>query len=158
MQFSDPLDPMANPVCDVRLTEAKLQAPPYRADVAAGGIVEFKGVVRILEGDRAIEGIDYEANRPMAEHQLRLIAEEAAQQFGLKSVTIHHRLGFVPAGEVSLFLQAAAPHRVAAFAASQWMVDELKKRVPIWKRPRFAGEIRQRKDSPEGQSEPILQR
>jgi molybdopterin synthase catalytic subunit len=73
----------------------------------------------------------------MAEHQLRLIAEESAKNFQLKKVIVRHRIGFVSAGEASLFLQVTAGHRGAAFAAGEWIVDELKQRVPIWKRPRF---------------------
>jgi molybdopterin synthase catalytic subunit len=108
-----------------------------RVDPGAGAIVDFWGVVRELEDEREIEGIDYEAHAAMAEHQLQLIAQESAKNFKLKKVIIHHRIGFVSAGEASLFLQVKAGHRAAAFAASKWIVDELKKRVPIWKRPRF---------------------
>jgi len=110
---------------------------PERVDPGAGAIVDFWGVVRGTEDGREIEGIDYEAHAAMAEHQLRLIAQESAKNFQLMKVIVHHRVGFVSAGEASLFLQVEAEHRAAAFAASKWIVDELKKRVPIWKRPRF---------------------
>jgi len=73
----------------------------------------------------------------MAEHQLRQIAGEAAEKFPLQLVIIHHRIGFIAVGEPSLFLRVAAPHRSEAFRASQWIVNELKKRVPIWKRPKL---------------------
>jgi molybdopterin synthase catalytic subunit len=73
----------------------------------------------------------------MAEHQLRLVAEAATEKFQLKKVMVHHRVGFVRTGEASLFLQVRAQHRAAAFEAGKWIVDELKKKVPIWKRPRF---------------------
>ena len=73
----------------------------------------------------------------MAEHQLREIAEQALIQFDLRSVIIHHRIGFVAVGEPSLFMRVFSGHRQAAFQASRWIVDELKKKVPIWKRPRF---------------------
>ena len=128
---------MANSVCDVLVTESALQAPEQDVDLAAGGVVDFSGIVRKLEDGREIEGIEYEAHRPMAEHQLRLIAETAAEKFGLKRVIVHHRIGFVGAGDASLFLRVAASHRGAAFDASKWIVDELKKKVPIWKRPAF---------------------
>jgi molybdopterin synthase catalytic subunit len=171
---------MANSVCEVLVTEARLEASkedgaqpgmggavlqekssarqnraqrrswatqpvgatggPAHAelvDPGAGAIVDFWGVVRGTEDGREIEGIDYEAHAAMAEHQLRLIAQESAKNFRLEKVIVHHRVGFVSAGEASLFLQVKAGHRAAAFAASKWIVDELKKRVPIWKRPRF---------------------
>ena len=129
---------MANCVCEVLMTESALQTPQQDADVSAGAIVDFWGVVRQLEDGRQIEGIDYESNRPMAEHQMRLITGAAAEKFGLKQAVLHHRIGFVGAGEASLFLRVATSHRGAAFDASKWIVDELKKKVPIWKKPAFA--------------------
>jgi len=133
---------MANPVCEVLVTEALLKAPENDVDPGAGAVVVFWGVVRELEDVRKIEGIDYEAHQTMAEHQLRSVAEAATEKFQLKKVMAHHRLGFVRAGEPSLFLQVWAQHREAAFEASKWIVDELKKKVPIWKRPRFKVENR----------------
>jgi molybdopterin synthase catalytic subunit len=73
----------------------------------------------------------------MAEHQLREIAGQAAAKFGLQLVVIHHRIGFIAVGEPSLFVRVATQHRQEAFQAAQWVVDELKKKVPIWKRPRL---------------------
>jgi molybdopterin synthase catalytic subunit len=128
---------MANSVCDVLLTKAPLKTPANDSNSAAGAVVVFWGVVRELENGRKIEGIDYEAHTAMAEHQLRLVAEAATEKFQLQKVMVHHRIGFVPTGEPSLFLQVRAQHRAAAFEASKWIVDELKKTVPIWKRPRF---------------------
>ena len=128
---------MANSVCEVLVTESALQAPTDEVDVASGAIVDFRGIVRKLEDDREIEGIDYEAHNEMAEHQLRLVANAAVEKFRLRRVVLHHRIGFVRAGEASLFLRVSSPHRSAGFEASKWIVDELKKKVPIWKRPRF---------------------
>jgi len=135
---------MANSVCEVLLTEARLESAAAEAaatsegvDLSAGAIVDFWGAVRALEDGREIEGIDYEAHRPMAEHQLRLVTEAAVEKFQLKKVIVHHRLGFVHAGEASLFLRVSAQHRSGAFEASKWIVDELKRKVPIWKRPKF---------------------
>ena len=128
---------MANPVCEVLVTDAQLNAPDNRVDAAAGARIDFQGIVRGSEDGREIEGIDYEAHWKMAEHQLREIAEQAIIQFELRSVIIHHRIGFVAVGEPSLFMRVFSGHRQAAFQASRWIVDELKKKVPIWKRPRF---------------------
>jgi molybdopterin synthase catalytic subunit len=128
---------MANSVCDVLLTQTRLAAPAGESDPSAGAIVDFWGVVRELEDGREIEGIDYEAHGAMAEHQLAKIAEQAAARFELRRVTIRHRVGFVAAGEASLFLEVAAAHRGVAFEASKWIVDELKRKIPIWKHPRF---------------------
>lgn len=130
---------MANAVCKVLVTEAALQDPAGDdVDPSAGAVVDFRGVVRKLEETREIEGIDYEAHPAMAEHQMRLIANAAVEKFGLNEVLLHHRIGFVSAGEASLLLRVRARHRAAAFEASRWIVDELKQRVPIWKKPRFS--------------------
>ena len=127
---------MANVVCEISVTQLPLAA--RASDVAgAGSIMDFWGVVRPIEDGREIAGIDYDAHREMAEHQLKRIAEQTAERFGLMLVIIHHRIGFIAVGESSLFLRVATPHRSEAFQASQWIVDELKKKVPIWKRPRF---------------------
>jgi molybdopterin synthase catalytic subunit len=127
---------MANVVCEISVTQEPLAARV--SDIAgAGAVVNFWGVVRPIEDGREIEGIDYEAHREMAKHQLTRIAEQAAERFGLKLVIVHHRIGFITVGEASLFLRVACPHRSEGFQASQWIVDELKTKVPIWKRPRF---------------------
>ena len=127
---------MANSVCEIFLTEAPLKSPKRNA-TDVGALVDFWGVVRKLEDGREIEGIEYEAHREMAEHQLRLIAEQAAENFRLQVVLIHHRVGFIAVGEPSLFLRVTSLHREEAFRASQWIVNELKKKVPIWKKPRL---------------------
>jgi molybdopterin synthase catalytic subunit len=128
---------MANVLCEILVTKAPLEASPKNHDGEAGGMVDFWGVVRRLEDDREIEGIEYEAHREMAQHQLKRIAEQASEKFGLNLVIVHHRIGFVSVGEPSLFLRVASPHRDEGFRASQWIVNELKKKVPIWKKPRF---------------------
>jgi len=128
---------MANPVCEVSLTEKELELPSGNADSSAGAIVDFWGVVRGLEDGREIDGIQYEAHRMMAEHQLQLIARQAAADFALKLIVVRHRVGFVRVAEPSLFLRVTGRNRAEAFKASQWIVDELKRRVPIWKQPKF---------------------
>ena len=135
---------MANPVCEVLVTDAPLNALQNRLDLAAGAKVDFQGIVRGSEDEREIDGIDYEAHREMAEHQLKQIAEQATAQFGLRSVIIHHRIGFVAVGDPSLFMRVCSGHREAAFQASRWIVDELKKKVLIWKRPKFKSEALRR--------------
>ena len=130
---------MANIVYEVLLTNAPLR-PPENDPLGAGAVVDFSGIVRSIEDGREIDGIEYEAHREMAEHQLRLIAEQAAENFRLQVVLIHHRVGFIAVGEPSLFLRVTSLHREEAFRASQWIVNELKKKVPIWKKPRFTTE------------------
>ena len=122
---------------EILITTSPLQSRPNRWNGAAGASVDFWGVVRTLEDGREISGIEYEAHQTMAQRQMELIAEAARTEFGLEDVTLLHRIGFVAAGEPSLFLRVASAHRDAAFRASSWIVTELKKKVPIWKRPFF---------------------
>jgi molybdopterin synthase catalytic subunit len=128
---------MANSPCEVRLKQVPLEASKTPRKSGVGAVVEFLGVVRELEDGRPIDGIDYEAHSKMAEHQLRLVAEKAILDFRLLKIVIHHRVGFVRAGEPSLLLRLEAAHRGQALDACRWTVDELKRRVPIWKHPRF---------------------
>jgi len=134
---------MANVVCEISVTAAPLAAQG-RDIGGAGAVVDFCGVVRLMEGGSEIDGIDYDAHREMAEHQLKRIAEQAADRFGLRLVIVHHRIGFIAVGEPSLFVRVASAHRSEGFRASQWIVNELKKKVPIWKRPRFKIESHRR--------------
>ena len=71
----------------------------------------------------------------MARHQLDLLADEACEKFPLLDLILHHRVGFVAAAEASLFLRVSAAHRGPAFEAAQWLIEQLKLRVPIWKHP-----------------------
>jgi molybdopterin synthase catalytic subunit len=127
---------MANPVCEVLITDAALEAPSDTYQ-ESGAVVDFSGVVRPLEAERGITGIHYEAHQAMASHQMEQIAGNAIQRFGLHGAIIHHRVGFVPAGEASVFVRTISRNRAEAYRANQWIMDELKKNVPIWKRPKF---------------------
>jgi molybdopterin synthase catalytic subunit len=128
---------MAISVCEVSLTESPLTLPESAADPQAGAVVVFWGAVRATEEGREIAGINYEANRAMAEHQMRILAENAAEKFDAREIFIRHRIGFIPASEPSIVVRVTSGHRGAAFGASQWIMDELKRVVPIWKHPVF---------------------
>jgi molybdopterin synthase catalytic subunit len=128
---------MANSICQVLLTETALLVPAQQPSLETGALVDFWGVVREMEAGSRIAGINYEAHRPMAQHQLELIAEEAREMFHVIQITISHRLGFVPTGEASLLVRVGSRHRAAAFQATSSVVEELKKRAPIWKHPVF---------------------
>ena len=128
---------MAISVCEVSLTESPLELPEARADPGAGAIVVFWGAVREREDDREITGIEYEAHEAMAEHQMRIVAKTAAEKFDVSGIFLRHRVGFVAVAEPSVVVRVTSAHRTAAFAASQWIMDELKRVVPIWKHPVF---------------------
>lgn len=131
---------MAISVCEVSLTESPLVLPRPNEDAEAGAIVVFWGAVRRNEAGHEISGIEYEAHSAMAEHQMRIVAEGAATKFGAREIFIRHRIGFVRAAEPSVVVRVTSGHRGEAFAACQWIMDELKRVVPIWKKPVFRQE------------------
>ena len=124
--------------CDIRITKQPLNAADLRFSRTEGAVVDFFGVVRTIENDRMIDGIEYEAFEAMAQRQLSLIANDVREKYGLASVIVHHRIGFVPAGEASLFVRVTARHRRPAFEGSSQIIERLKEAVPIWKHPVYA--------------------
>ncbi len=100
-----------------------------------GAVLYFLGVVRGEEEDTAIHGIKYEAFQKMVEHQFNLLFDEMEKRWPTESIRLVHRIGVVKVSEPSLWVEVIAPHREEAFAACQWLIDEMKRVVPIWKKP-----------------------
>jgi molybdopterin synthase catalytic subunit len=100
-----------------------------------GAAVYFTGVVRATEEDKSIQAIEYEAFQRMAAHQFNLLFDEMERRWPIESVRLVHRIGVVKVNEPSLWVEVIAPHRGEAFAACQWLIDEMKRVVPIWKKP-----------------------
>ncbi|MFL2907679.1 MAG: molybdenum cofactor biosynthesis protein MoaE [Limisphaerales bacterium] len=100
-----------------------------------GAALVFHGVVRAQEDEVTIVAIDYEAFDDMACHQFELIFEEINRQWPIESVRVVHRVGVVPVNEPSLWVEIIAPHRAEAFETCQFLINAMKERVPIWKRP-----------------------
>ena len=100
-----------------------------------GAAVYFSGVVRGSEGNAAIAAINYETFEPMARHQFGLLFDQIEKRWPVESVRLVHRLGVVKVGEPSLWVEIITPHRAEGFAAIQWLIDEMKCVVPIWKKP-----------------------
>ena len=142
---------MNAPPWEILLTSDPLRPPAPVFTAHSGGVVDFYGVVRGLEGADAIAGLDYEAHQEMARHQLRKLVDEAAERFPVLGVILHHRIGVVPVAEPSLFLRVSAAHRGPAFEAAEWLVEVLKQRVPIWKHP-VALEVANAPAYPEGEA------
>lgn len=140
---------MANSVYEVSITQSPLDLPARQNNAAVGAMIDFWGIVRALEEGKEITGIEYEAHAPMAEHQMRSLAETAISRFALTKVVIRHRIGFVPATEASIVVRVESPRRSAAFSASEWIMDELKRTVPIWKHPVFKERDVAGKNAPE---------
>jgi molybdopterin synthase catalytic subunit len=100
-----------------------------------GAVVYFLGAVRGTEEGRAILAIEYEVFHRMAEHQFHLLFEKAGQRWPVESIRLVHRVGRVEVGEASIWAEVVAAHREEAFAACQFIIGEMKRVVPIWKRP-----------------------
>jgi molybdopterin synthase catalytic subunit len=105
-----------------------------KASAGMGAVVYFLGVVRGTEEETSIRALDYEAFEPMARHQFELIFQQVAKRWPIESVRLVHRIGEVAVNEPSLWVEVVAPHRGEAFAACQYLIDEMKRLVPIWKR------------------------
>jgi molybdopterin synthase catalytic subunit len=99
-----------------------------------GAAIYFSGVVRGSEEGAEIAAIDYEAFQKMVERQFHLLFDGMAQRWPIESVRLIHRTGVVKVNEASLWVEIIAPHRGEAFAACQWLIDEMKRVVPIWKK------------------------
>ena len=102
-----------------------------------GAVVIFDGLVRDNTRGRSTLYLDYEAYEPMAEKQIAELAAQAIAHFGVRAVTLVHRLGRLSIGETSVLIVVASAHRGAAFEANRWLIDTLKKTVPIWKKETF---------------------
>lgn len=104
---------------------------------ADGAAVVFEGVVRDHTRGRRTLYLDYEAYEEMALRQMEALAEESLSRFQIRDVAIVHRLGRLEIGETSVLVVVAAAHRAAAFDACRWLIDTLKRTVPIWKKEYF---------------------
>ncbi len=104
---------------------------------ADGAVCVFDGIVRDNTRGRRTLHLDYEAYEEMALRQMRLLRSEAIEHFGVREVAIVHRLGRLVVGETSVLIVVASAHRGAAFEACRWVIDTLKKTVPIWKKEQF---------------------
>jgi molybdopterin synthase catalytic subunit len=113
----------------------KLAAAVKRGD--DGAVVIFDGIVRNNTRGRQTLYLDYEAYEEMAAKQMEQLAAEARSRFGVRQVTMIHRLGRLGVGETSVFIVVASAHRAAAYEASRWLIDTLKQTVPIWKKETF---------------------
>ncbi len=114
---------------------AKLIAAVRRGE--DGAVVVFDGVVRNNSRGRLTLHLDYEAYEEMAAKQMNELAREARSRFGVRHVTLVHRLGRLQVGETSVLVVVASAHRAPAFEACRWLIDVLKKSVPIWKKETF---------------------
>ncbi|MBX7102985.1 MAG: molybdenum cofactor biosynthesis protein MoaE [Gemmataceae bacterium] len=99
-----------------------------------GGVVLFLGTVRDLTGTDRTIALEYESHAGMAQRELTAIADEAKSRWPMGGLAVIHRLGLIPVGEIAVGVVGSCPHRAEAFAAVQFVVDELKRRAAIWKK------------------------
>lgn len=112
------------------------------SDPTAGAVATFLGTSRRTSNnaarvEKAVETLWYEAYEPMAVKRLAEIGAEAARRFEVTRVAAWHRIGEVPVGEASIAIAVSAPHRAAAFDACRFVIEEVKRSLPVWKRERF---------------------
>jgi molybdopterin synthase catalytic subunit len=124
----------------IEIVEGPIEADAIVAGMKAAGdgaVCVFDGIVRDNTRRRQTLHLDYEAYHEMALEQMRRLAVEAVATFGVRDVAIVHRLGRLAVGETSVLIVVASAHRAAAFDACRWLIDTLKKTVPIWKKETF---------------------
>jgi molybdopterin synthase catalytic subunit len=123
------------------LTRDKLDAAALIAEVASdgcGATAVFLGTVRSAPEDGPVTGIEYSAYPEMAEQEFARIIAEALGRWPMARIALRHRLGWVGLGEASIAIAVASPHRAEAYEASRYVIEETKKRVPIWKKEKLA--------------------
>jgi molybdopterin synthase catalytic subunit len=113
------------------------------ASVANGAAIVFVGTVREVNDGRAVTGIEYSAYEGMAARELAAIAGEAAARSGTTDIVVEHRIGRLELGEASVVIAVAHPHRAEAYDASRYIIEQLKRRVPIWKREDYVDGTRE---------------
>lgn len=122
------------------LSETPIDIAPLRAgvlDPRAGGYASFEGWVRDHHAGRAVGGLDYEAYATLAEREGERIIAEAKARFDVIDARCVHRVGTLAIGDLAVWVGVSAAHRGAAFDACRYIIDETKRRVPIWKREHY---------------------
>lgn len=124
-----------------RLVNGPIDTQALVAEVgrhANGATLLFIGTVRDVNDGRGVTGMEYSAYESMADRELADIAREASERYSTPDVVIEHRLGELELGEASVAIAIAHPHRGDAYDASRYVIEQLKKRVPIWKLEHYA--------------------
>lgn len=128
------------------LVELPIDTAALLREVSAdesGAVTLFVGTVRNSNDGRPVTGIEYTAYAAMASSELTKIVGEASQQFGTDHVVVEHRLGYLALGEASVAIAVSHARRAPAMDASRFVIEEIKKRVPIWKREHYADGTRE---------------
>jgi molybdopterin synthase catalytic subunit len=124
----------------IEIVDGPIAADAIVTGMKAGGdgaVCVFDGIVRDNTRGRRTLYLDYESYREMAMEQMTRLASQAIETYGVRDVALVHRLGRLTVGETSVLIVVASAHRAAAFDACRWLIDTLKKTVPIWKKETF---------------------
>ena len=124
-----------------RIRHAPLDADAFRqalADPSCGAWVQFEGWVRDHNEGRAVLRLEYEVYEPLALSEGERIIDEAIARFGVRQAAAVHRAGLMELSEAAVIVGVAAPHRAEAFDACRYIIDEIKVRLPIWKKEHYA--------------------
>jgi molybdopterin synthase catalytic subunit len=108
-----------------------------------GAISLFVGTVREVNEERSVSAIEYSAYKSMASAELERILDEAEERFGVSALVVEHRIGLLGLGDVSVAIVAAHEHRAPALECTRFVIEEIKKRVPIWKKEHYADGTRE---------------
>jgi molybdopterin synthase catalytic subunit len=139
-QKTKPKIGISNDFCELTFEPLDVGAIARRVvPETCGATVTLDGYVRQFTKERETLYLEYEGYEPMAVRELEKLIGQARKQFEIASVGIVHRLGKLEIGETSIVISVAAPHRRAAFAACEWLIKELKRTVPIWKKEVYRG-------------------
>jgi len=123
------------------ITDQKLDMAAVLAAVgtpADGAVLVFAGTVRDHNDGRAVSGMRYDGYTDMAERVLREIADEAAARWDLSAIAAAHRTGDLVIGDVAVAIALSSPHRAEAFDAGRYVIEETKRRLPVWKQEHYA--------------------
>src|SRR5690242_20767590 len=128
------------------IVERTIDPMALTAEVSArgnGAAILFLGTVRDSNDGRAVTGIEYASYKSMAERELSAIVHEASREFRTDDIAVEHCVGTLAIGDVSVAIAVAHPHRGAAYDASRYVIEQIKTRVPIWKREHYADGTRE---------------
>jgi len=134
------LPPVSGGASRAMITREVIDSARIAADIRQpqdGAVAIFDGIVRDHSRGRRTRFLEYEAYEDMAQKQMESLADQALSQFQIRDVAIVHRLGHLEIGETSVLIVVASGHRAAAFDACRWLIDTLKRTVPIWKKEFF---------------------
>ncbi|OGX03126.1 MAG: hypothetical protein A3G87_07095 [Omnitrophica bacterium RIFCSPLOWO2_12_FULL_50_11] len=123
------------------LTDQPISASDFlsrQPDESCGAVASFIGVVRSHEEECRVKGLYYDSYSSMAEKAIRSIIDEVKGRYEAHEIRVLHRVGWLEVGEVAVAITVTAPHRNEAFAAVRAVVDQIKERVPIWKKEVYA--------------------